>query len=231
MSLLPSFVREPGAGFAPVMSRTHGPVCVVGWWPLMLAKNLPAPDDWSAPAVVLMDASAAEDEEALHRAWRRWLQVFNTLQFLRGTLLVTSDGLAGHDYEGCVPAGPTTPAAQPAAAAALGAAWQAVLDQTLEALAPGLKQLAQAGAALPGVGLELTDAKGRVTADAELAWLDEKVVILRTDQVDLAEAWRAAQWTVLLLDEAMNRVDGVAWSTVVAARLGLDINVNEGGAA
>src|SRR5690606_3613684 len=117
---------------------------VLGWWPMLLAKGLPAHQDWSAPAVVLLDASAAADEDALHRSWRRWLQLFNTLQFMRGTLLATGDGVAGHDYGGFVPVGVGTPPAQPAGQAALNAAWQMVMAQSLELLAPGLKQLAQA---------------------------------------------------------------------------------------
>jgi DEAD/DEAH box helicase domain-containing protein len=228
---LPLHVREPGPGFAPVMSKANGAASVLGWWPLLLAKGLPAHQNWAAPNVVMMDASAAGDEDALHRAWRRWLQLFNTLQFLPGTVLVTGDGLAAHDYDALAPATAGTTPAQPAAQAALNAAWQAVVEQALEALAPGLKQLAQSGASLPEVGLELVDTKGRVAADCELAWVQEKVVVLRPDQTDFVELWGAESWKVVLLDEAMNLVAGVPWSVAAAASLGLELNVNEGGAA
>ncbi|CAM5796916.1 DUF1998 domain-containing protein [Rhizobacter fulvus] len=228
---LPLHVREPGPGFAPVMSKANGPASVLGWWPLLLAKGLPSHQDWSAPGVVLLDASAAADEDSLHRAWRRWLQLFNALQFMRGTLLVTGDGLAAHDYEGLGPVTAGMAPAQPAEQAALNAAWQAVVEQALEVLVPGLKQLAKSGSTLPEVGLELVDAKGRVSADCELAWVQEKVVVLRPDQADLAEVWGAEHWKVFLLDETMHLVAGAPWAAAAAASLGLELNLNEGGAA
>jgi DEAD/DEAH box helicase domain-containing protein len=48
------------------------------------------------------------------------------------------------------------------------AVWEATLQQTLDAMRPGLRRLAEAGAAVPEVGLEFADEKGRVLADAEL---------------------------------------------------------------
>lgn len=230
LAQLPVYLREPGPGFAPVMSKANGAASVLGWWPLLLAKGLPVHQDWAAPATVLLDAAAAPDEDALHRAWRRWLQLFNTVQFLPGTYLVTSDGLAAHDYDPLAPAKAGTPPAQPATQAAFNAAWQAVVENVLDLLVSGLKQLAQSGAALPEVGLELVDEKGRVSADSELAWVQEKVVVLRPDQSDLIELWGAESWKVVLLDEAMNLVAGAPWAAAAAASLGLELNMNEGGA-
>lgn len=231
LPLLPLDIREPGAGFFQITSKQNGAASVIGWWPMVLGKGLPAHKDWCAPAAVILDITDAADEDALHRAWRRWLQLFNALQFMRGTLLATSDGLAGHDYDGLAPVTAGTPPAQPAAQAALNAAWHAVVEQALDALAPGLKKLAQSGAAPPEVGLELMDAKGRVSADSELAWVQEKVVVLRPDQSDLVELWGAENWKVVLLDEALNLVAGAPWAAAAADSLGLELNVNEGGAA
>lgn len=231
LAQLPMHVREPGAGYAPVTSKQNSAAGVLGWWPMLLAKGLPAHQAWSAPAVVLLDASVASDEEDLHRAWRQWLQLFNTLQFMRGVLLVTGDGLAGHDYDGLVPVSVGTAPAQPAGQAALNAAWQAVVEQALEPLAKGLKQLAQAGSTPPEVGLELVDTKGRVSADSELAWVQEQVVVLRPDQEDLIELWGAEGWKVVLLDESLDLVQGAPWAVAVASSLGLELNLNEGGAA
>lgn len=231
LAQLPVYLREPGPGFAPVMSKANGAASVLGWWPLLLAKGLPVHQDWAAPGAVLLDAAAAPDEDALHRAWRRWLQLFNTVQFLPGTYLVTSDGLAAHDYDPLAPAKAGTPPAQPATQAALNGAWQAVVAQVLDELVSGLKQLAQSGATLPEVGLELVDEKGRVSADSELAWVQGKVVVLRPDQSDLVELWDTENWKVILLDDTMNLVAGAPWAAAAAAGLGLELNMNEGGAA
>ena len=225
---LPLYIREPGAGYAPVMSRTNGPAAIIGWWAMALAKGLPIPGAWLSPGAVVLDEPAATDEDALHRGWRRWLQLYNTAQFMPGVLMATSSGLDAHDYEslGALGGGVQAPG-KPQGHAGLSAAWQAVLEQTLSELAGGLKSLAFAGATPPEVGTELADEKGKVLADAELTWVDQKLALLRSDQVDLAEAWQAAGWTAHVLDDKLATVQGQPWSVVVAGGLGLTLK-NEG---
>ena len=72
-----------------------------------------------------------------------------------------------------------------------------VLDQALSSMKAGLKALARAGADQPEVGMELADEKGRVLADAELAWASQKLAVLRPDQADLAPEWCAAGWQLI----------------------------------
>jgi DEAD/DEAH box helicase domain-containing protein len=225
---LPLYVREPGPGFAPVMSRPSGPVSYVGGWPLALAKGLPAAGAWLAPGAVVLADTEAPDAEALHQGWRRWLQVFNTAQFLPGTLLATAAGLDAHDYEvlGALGAEASGPA-KADDVAALDGAWKQVLEQCLGPLAEGLKALAQGGAALPEVGTELADDKGVVLADAELTWVTAKLAVLRADQEDLVGAWKAAGWSVTLLDESATAVEGNPWHVTVAERLDLTLQQNK----
>lgn len=119
----------------------------------------------------MLYASAATDEETLHLAWRRWLQVYNAMQFLPGMLLSTADGLDAGDYNGLsvVTAGDTA-AVEAGDHATLQQAWIEALGQVMEELKSGLTKLARAGAVIPDVGLELVNEKGEVTADAEMAW-------------------------------------------------------------
>ena len=119
------------------------------------------------------------------------------------------------------------PSAGASGQAALLAVWETTLEQTLDVLRPGLRRLAEAGAAVPEVGVELADEKGRVLADAELAWPTEKLVVLRDDQADLSEAWAAAQWKVVELDEGLVTSGGAPWQSVVAAALGLTLDNEE----
>jgi DEAD/DEAH box helicase domain-containing protein len=225
---LPLQIREPGSGFAPVTSKENGATSVVGWWPMLLAKGLPLQADWRAPGIVLLDAAAAPEGETLHLAWRRWLQLFNILQFLPDMCLATADGLAAHDYDGLGSAGLGTSPAGPAKAVAINAAWQAVVEQTLDALLPGFKRLAQAGVEPPEVGLELTDTQGRVLADCELAWAQGKLVVLRPDQADLIEVWSGESWKVVLLDDGLSFVGGTPWEVTVAVGMELELTMKEG---
>jgi hypothetical protein len=94
------------------------------------------------------------------------------------------------------------------------------VGQALANLTDGLRQLARAGAAPPDVGMELTDENHRVLADAELNWTAEKLALLRPDQEDLADAWKAADWIVTVLDDGLQTVQGQPWQFAVAAILG-----------
>jgi DEAD/DEAH box helicase domain-containing protein len=188
---------------------------------LLLAKGVPASNSWTAPGVVLLDEGQAEDEEDLHREWRRWLQLFNACQFLPGILLTTATGLDGHDYDVLGIGDPTMSVlGEPA----VSGAWQDVMDQVQTPLRPGLAALANMGAAVPEVGAELADDRGRVVADAELAWSEKRVVLLRPDQSDLAEVWQVQIWVVCQLDDGLTLIEGHPWASVVATVLRLKNN-------
>jgi DEAD/DEAH box helicase domain-containing protein len=75
--------------------------------------------------------------------------------------------------------------------------------------------------------MELTNDRGQVLADAELSWMGEKLTVLRADQEDLAEEWKAAGWTVELLDDAGTSIQGKPWQEPIAERLGLKLNKSE----
>jgi DEAD/DEAH box helicase domain-containing protein len=100
------------------------------------------------------------------------------------------------------------------------------MEQVLGDLKAGLTLLAQAGAPLPEVGMELADDKGRVLADAEMAWHEAEVVLLRADQEDMSAPWAEAGWQVVLLDDA-STVAGTPWQMAIAPLLGLVLNNQE----
>ena len=216
------------------------PTTYVGWWPMVWAKPTPPGPGWRAPGVVILDEQAAGDAEELHRGWRRWLQLANAMQFLPGMLMVTASGLDAHDYEAFATGAATRPITGTVPAAAMGtaaigsfgqeaalAAWEDALERVLSALRPGLHELALAGVELPELGYELADAKGEVLADCELAWVAPKRVVLRDDQLDLRDAWEAAGWQVVQLDEGLVTAAGRPWQSVVAAALGVPLQHEE----
>ena len=75
--------------------------------------------------------------------------------------------------------------------------------------------------------MELADEKARVLADAELAWVEHRIALLRPDQEDLAQAWQVAGWTVVLLDDTLTLAGGGPWASIVAAGMGLELKNNE----
>ena len=199
-------------------------MCASAW--AMAAKGLPQGESWRAPSVLLLDETGAEDDGALHLAWRSWLHLFNTVQTLPGAWLVTAQGLEQHDYDGLNPS-PTSAAAVPAEQSAFNGAWSEALQGVMDPIKPGLIRLAQSGASVPVVGLELADEKGRVIADAELGWGDAKLVLLREDQEDMVEIWAEQGWSTLCLEGDLTMVNDKPWEEAAAAVLGLTIKNKE----
>lgn len=225
---LPEFIREPGSGFAPSLAASKTACMYVGWWPLSWARQTHPAPGWSAPGAVVLDQGIASDGDALHLAWRRWLQLTNAMQFLPGVLMATSAGLDAHDYEGfSTTAAPASGGFGAVGDGALAAIWEIAVDETLDELKPGLRRLAKAGAPVPVVGLELSDEKGDVVADAEFGWGDEKLVVLRNDQADLEKVWKEADWNVIQLDESLETSAGELWEERVAESLALTIEKKE----
>ncbi|WP_175770185.1 DEAD/DEAH box helicase [Burkholderia anthina] len=223
---LPEHVREPGNGYAPSISKSQDVLChQLGNWPMTIAQNgFDSASNWAAPGVLILEDMSVDNEKALHMAWRQWLHVFNTTQTLPAMWLATTSGLDAHDYDVLkpLPAQDVMPA-KPASAGALGGAWQEVLGRAFDEMKAGLQKLAQVGAPVPVPGLDLVNEKGKVVADAELCWGDQKLAVLRDDQSDMVDEWTAQGWTVLVLDESMASIDGTHWEIVVAAKLALNM--------
>ena len=219
MQQLPLWMQSPGNSHVPSLARADSQPMLVSWWPLACAGGVL--EALTAPGMLVLDDLGGLDEEALHLCWRRWLQLFNTLQSLPGMVMTTVSGIKAADCEMLKPV-----SAQPAAPVSLatqGATsqeWLDLLDLTLNSLRPGLRQLAEGGASPPVVGHELADAGGVVVAEAELAWLSHHVVVLTFEQDDLADIWSKSGWRVLVLDKGASTVAGVAWGDAVSVMLG-----------
>lgn len=167
------------------------------WWPGELA-NLSVAIPVS-PGFVIFDDSRLQDEPERHLVWRRWLWLFNIFQTLPGFLLATQAGLDAADHRVLGFATSASPASS-AQGAAHAAAWAAVIEQAMSSLAEGLLVLMDAGLSPPDeVGYELEQA-GDVVAEAELAWVAQKRVLLMPAQADSAAVWQANGWQTWMAD-------------------------------
>lgn len=75
--------------------------------------------------------------------------------------------------------------------------------------------------------MELANEKGKVVAEGELCWVEHKLAVLRDDQAEMADDWKAQGWTVLVLNESLSEMDGQPWPQAVAQQLGLTWNEKE----
>jgi hypothetical protein len=49
------------------------------------------------------------------------------------------------------------------------------------------------------------------------------LVVLRADQEDMAEAWKAEGWRALVLDESLREIAGSDWTLAIAPLLDLNL--------
>lgn len=218
---LPEWMQSPAGSYALSMNRTGSQPQVMCSWPMSYARDgLACLGSNLVPGVVALDDLSEQLEEVRHLNWRRWLGLFNSLQVLPGLLMTTLRGLGEGDCDGAVPFTGVQVAASSADQAAWSQEWIDAIGSTLEALQPGLKLLAQQGLAVPAVGHELANARGHVVAEAELAWPEQLLVVLRPDQADMKGIWLGAGWRVLVLDAADEKVfDTEKWAAEVVKTL------------
>ena len=137
-------------------------------------------------------------------------------------VMTTLSGIQARDLESLVttkPAGVAT-AGSPDQVA-LSQEWKAALDMALESLRPGLHALARLSAMPPVIGHELANERGVVVAEAEMAWTESQLVLLKFDQVDLESIWKSNGWKTLVLDQHCSVVDGAPWTDAVCVALGI----------
>jgi DEAD/DEAH box helicase domain-containing protein len=152
------------------------------------------------PGIVIHDDATIDcpDQEAL-LAWRRWVWLYNTLQALPGVLLVTRVGMERRDYD--VLMQPAAPRTSTGTHQAMSAGWNEVLELVIEGARNGAGMLAEAGAPPPDhVGYEHSSDAGSVLAEAELAWIESRLVVIVEGQREYEETWKSLGWGVIVVE-------------------------------
>ncbi len=160
-----------------------------------LASAIPA-----SPGFVIFNDAHCQSDPERHLLWRRWLWLYNIFQTLPGVLLATQAGMEAGDYSAITIATGTRPVSN-AQGSVHAAAWERVIEQSMGYLAEGLNVLLAAG--LPPadeVGYEF-EQDGNVVAEAELAWLPRKLVLLLPVHAGSASVWQANGWKTLVAED------------------------------
>jgi len=171
-------------------------------WPNELATlaNIPSSKMPLSPGFVIFDNRIELSEPERHVTWRKWLWLFNIFQTLPGFLLATQDGLDEGDYAQLSFSSTARPGFN-AQGAVHAEAWGEVMNQSMKDLAIGLQILMGSGVSPPDeVGYELAS-NGDVIAEAELAWVDQKLVLLMPEHSPNMPIWQENGWTSIVAEE------------------------------
>jgi DEAD/DEAH box helicase domain-containing protein len=220
-NLLPVEMQPPVPDSAPALSAGSATPMVFSWWPMQYARG--RADGWRSPGLVLLDDTQDTDESVRRSQWRRWLALVNHEQVLPGMLMATVSSLHDGVCAGWTFAQSNDLSVPDSSEQRLPDTWLKVIEQTLEALHVGVRQLAQAQAPVPCVGHELADEQGDVVAEAELAWPDQRLAVLTPGQEDMKAIWVSEGWAVFVLSDDLQAVDTEAWWQVVGSALNLSM--------
>jgi len=147
----------------------------------------------------LMD-DRASGLQSWKTSWREFLRLSNLLQFVPGAVWVTTLGLQQGLYGSLldVELDEDTPQG-------LEVFLEDVLDSAARII---VRELYKRGRALPVLGYELTTADGEIFGMAELAWVDQKILVFTESQEEFQHAAAAAGWTVFKANDDVQALLG-----------------------
>ncbi len=129
------------------------------------------------------------DADDYRDLWNGTLRLFNLIQFLSGSWWTTSTAVAKDAYPDFRPA--DTPEE------GLSDDWRAAISEADDCAHNLLRGLAALGVRPPdAVGYEMANSAGIVVAEAELAWEDRRVAVLREDQLGDTGVFEGKAWQV-----------------------------------
>ncbi|PZF75824.1 DEAD/DEAH box helicase [Aestuariivirga litoralis] len=216
-ALIPEWLKHSGKHHTAFLSVAEAPVTVVGWWAHTLLSGPSAATP--VPGFVILDESSGDGEQGLHLRWRQWLQACNIFQFLPGMLMATKRGLVEGDY-GLFEGAAELASHQQSEMVPPGL-WRDAVQSCAPFLKPALLKLEKHAVRPPEVGMELAGPDGTIVAECEAAWPEKKLVLLRSDQDDMAKIWSDEGWMVVQMQDENQTVDGTPIELALAKALGV----------
>ena len=148
------------------------------------------PDDMAA-IVHLHDDAPTREHPRYRPVWNGVLRLYNLLQFLPGAWWTTRIGVEHARY----PEYARTDQPPPVSGHPVG--WEEAMELAAPELRPAMEQWSALGLPVPEAGFELIRQAGRVIAEAELAWPDRRVAVLRPEQLEWTTLFTDAGWKVV----------------------------------
>ena len=148
------------------------------------------PNDMAA-AVHLHDDETSRENADYRPVWNGVLRLFNLLQFLPNAWWTTRVGTRRAVYPEFARAGSPPPSDGPPEG------WEEAISLVAPELRPAMEHWSGLGLPVPEAGFELAGPGGRVIAEAELAWSEQKVAVLLPEQQAWAAPFEEGGWKVL----------------------------------
>jgi len=143
-----------------------------------------------------------DDGQILEKDWRVFLKAMNLFQFVEGTFFAVRSGIKNGVYDPLRDLSEEPRAGEGEKTTGEGEAWKEALGLVLEPdlLEPLFAGLRAAGWEAPSVGFELTGEGFDVIAQAEVAWVENRIALLGEREWAFREAFEKRGWRVFPLE-------------------------------
>ncbi|HRH76701.1 MAG TPA: DUF1998 domain-containing protein, partial [Cellvibrionaceae bacterium] len=190
---LPEFMQFYSKAAAPVITDASIQPSVRIQWPQSFAIGDFSQGDSSG--IVMLDENLS-DTEVVREIWRYWLNLYNHLQVLPGTLLVTRAGLDADDYS-CLSQKSQSFSSDNEMAGAQAQEWNTIVNSVITSLLPEVQRLLGLGVEPPDEAGYSIEVRG-VEYIAELVWITKKIAVLVGDEAINLNIWEGDGWHVVL---------------------------------
>ncbi len=144
----------------------------------------------------LDDGESALERVDFERSWINALRLYNIFQFLPGARFITRQGVAKGAYFALQwETADQESSTDKERAQNVDPTWKEIWELADPEAHSVLEKLKQQGRPAPAVGFELI-VNGRVEAEAELAWPNDKEVYLTAEQIDMKDFFQEQGWSV-----------------------------------
>ena len=182
------------------INRPEDPLMIVCKVPMQAIQELNP--ELASFSVLLDNSPNAKQLGAFKPAWHGFLRAYNLFQFLPRSGFFTSEGGKSGAYESLKWRNSRGEEDQAVDEAVTDEALASVLEEVLDEFQEVIREMAVTKLPLPAVSFELRDGIGEILAEAEFCWEDLKLVGLLDDQMDSADLFKQAKWSVLQLDSS-----------------------------
>jgi DEAD/DEAH box helicase domain-containing protein len=157
-----------------------------------------------APCIIISLLDDTKESRTVHyeEEWNGFWHFFNIMQFLEGYKAVSQIGIELSVYTPLIQVFEQTKAAEPSVI--IDEAWKDSLEYMVEEAKPIVKKLISLGVRAPSAtGYELANEAGAIIAEAEIAWIENRIVFLTDIQKEFAQTFTVNGWKVITKDSEL----------------------------
>ena len=157
--------------------------------------------DQLSTIIVFDDTVSLDDSNSDLKQWQTFLRLMNLVQFQSLSGFFTTKGIDEHRYDNLLPSSTVS--------SSNDSQWDILLADAIGEEVAIINFLSTLPLPIPQCGFELVDDQGEIVAEAFLAWVEQKTVLILDDVESDSEIFRQFGWNVYLNSTLIRDVESL----------------------